>query len=326
MIAASILLGRSLAPVELAIGAGRNFMSARLAYKRLKKLIEDYPPEVNRMRLPDPTGRLAVDQVSYVAPNTDHVILKRISFSVEPGEVLAIVGPSGGGKSTLCRLLAGISAPNAGEIRLDGSPLQHWDPAQLARYIGYLPQDIEMFRGTVSENIARMRDVRHIEVLNAAINSNAHPMIQSLPDGYDTQIGEGGIRLSGGQRQRIGLARAIFDEPQLVVLDEPNSNLDQAGEAALVNALIVLKKSGVSLVIVGHRASTLAQADKILVLKEGYVAMFGPRDQVLQMLTNVGSQKVSKGDELIVRKTAAAGSAVDLHDHSSEKYLEANVS
>jgi PrtD family type I secretion system ABC transporter len=285
MIAASILLGRALAPVEIAMGASRNFMNARFAYRRLKTAITEYSPPPERTRLPTPVGRLVVDQVTFVAANTSTIILNRVSFSVDPGEVLAIVGPSGAGKSTLCRLLVGLATPNVGEIRLDGSQVHHWDPAQLGDHIGYLPQDVELFTGTVRDNIARMKlNVTDDKILNAAVLAHAHEMIQHLPQGYDTEIGDQGVRLSGGQRQRVGLARAIFGMPQLIVLDEPNANLDQAGESALSEAIFSLKKRGAALVIVGHRPSTLTQADKILLLKEGFVAMYGPRDDVLNSM------------------------------------------
>lgn len=285
MIAGSILLGRALAPVEVAMGAWRNFMSARFAYSRLKKAIREYPSPAERTQLPVPTGRIVVDHVTFLAPNTDILILSKISFSIEPGEVLAIIGPSGAGKSTLCRLLVGLAAPNVGEVRLDGSQVHHWDPAQLGAYIGYLPQDVELFTGSVRDNVARMKkNVTDEEILNAAILAHAHEMIQHLPQGYDTEIGDRGVRLSGGQRQRVGLARAVFGKPQLIVLDEPNANLDQAGETALSEAIFSLKKRGAALVIVGHRPSTLAQADKILVLKDGFVAMYGPRDDVLSAM------------------------------------------
>jgi PrtD family type I secretion system ABC transporter len=292
MIAASILLGRALAPVEIAMGAWRNFMGARFAYRRLKTAITEYPPPPERTRLPTPVGRLVVDQVTFVAANTNTLILSKVSFSVEPGEVLAIIGPSGAGKSTMCRLLVGLATPNVGEVRLDGSQVHHWDPAQLGDYIGYLPQDVELFTGTVRDNIARMNmNVTDEKILNAAVLAHAHEMIQNLPQGYDTEIGDQGVRLSGGQRQRVGLARAIFGTPQLIVLDEPNSNLDQAGESALSEAIFSLKKRGAALVIVGHRPSTLTQADKILVLKEGFVAMYGPRDDVLNAMRTPTEQQ-----------------------------------
>jgi PrtD family type I secretion system ABC transporter len=296
MIAASILLGRALAPVELAMAAWRNFMSARFAYNRLRKMIDAYPPEPPRTRLPAPRGRLSIEDVTYIVPATGQLILSKISFSMKPGEALAIIGPSGAGKSTLCRLLVGLDSPTVGEIRLDGSQLHHWDPAQLGRDIGFLPQDVEVFSGSVKENIARMQEVDDEEVLEAAALANAHEMIQHFSHGYDTRIGEGGIRLSGGQRQRIGLARAVFRNPRLIILDEPNANLDQAGEVALTGALGNLKAAGAALVIVGHRRSTLTQADRVLVLKEGCVAMFGEREEVLQSLQDASTKNTHQTD------------------------------
>lgn len=287
MVAASILLGRALAPVELAIGVWRTFLDARLAYGRLKAVIREFPPEPERTRLPTPTGQLLVNNVSFMAPRSNHLLLNGVSFAAEPGETVAIIGPSGAGKSTLCRLVVGINRPNLGEIRIDGSPLHHWNTAQLTSLVGFLPQDVEMFSGSVRENIARMREVPDDQIVRAALLAHAHEMIQNLPQGYDTQIGDGGIRLSGGQRQRIGLARAVFGSPRLIILDEPNANLDQAGESALAGAIRNLKAFGAVLIIVGHRPSTLALADKILVLKEGCVAMFGPRADVIQNLSSL---------------------------------------
>jgi len=284
MIAASILLGRALAPVELAISIWRNFMGARFSYARLKKAIHENPPPPPRTLLPSPRGRLAVQNVTYLTPNTGQIIISQVSYAVEPGEALAIIGPSGAGKSTLCRLMVGLVLPKVGEIRLDGSPIHHWDGDQLGRHIGFLPQDVELFAGTVGDNIARMQEVDDAAILKAAQLARAHDMIQRLPQGYDTRIGERGVRLSGGQRQRIGLARAVFGNPRFIVLDEPNANLDQAGEAALTDAIENLKQAGVALIIVGHRPSTLSVADKVLFLKEGRVAMFGERDEVLEAL------------------------------------------
>ena len=221
-----------------------------------------------------------------------------------PGESVAVIGPSAAGKSTLCRLLVGIIAPTAGQIRLDGSEVMHWDPVQLGRYIGYVPQDVELFAGSVRENIARMGAIDDEAVVEAASLAHAHEMIQRLPDGYETQIGESGLRLSGGQRQRIGLARAVYGDPRLVVLDEPNANLDQAGESALSTAIQDLKKRGVALIIVGHRPSTLAQADKIVLLREGRVELFGPRDVTLQKLRAAKSL----GGVVPIQKAAAMAS------------------
>jgi ATP-binding cassette subfamily C protein/ATP-binding cassette subfamily C exporter for protease/lipase/ATP-binding cassette subfamily C protein EexD len=282
MIAAAILLGRALAPVETAIAGWTSFASARLAYNRLKEHIEDYPPERRRTLLPHPQGDVTVEGVSYSVPDAGHTILRDVTFHAVPGEVLAIVGPSGAGKSTLCRLLVGLNQPTAGHIRLDDANIQHWDRQQLGALVGYLPQDVELFPGTLHENISRMRPARDDEVTAAAKLAHVHEMIQRLPMSYETIIGNGGVRLSGGQRQRVGLARAVFGRPHLVVLDEPNANLDQAGEAALAKSLRDLKSRGCVVVVVGHRPSTLAQADKILVLQNGGVAFFGPRDEVLE--------------------------------------------
>jgi ATP-binding cassette subfamily C protein/ATP-binding cassette subfamily C exporter for protease/lipase/ATP-binding cassette subfamily C protein EexD len=299
MIAGSILLGRALAPVELAISVWRNFNATRFSYDRLKKTIGDYPAPLQRTRLPAPQGKVVVDAVSYLTPNTAQLILSQVSCAVEPGEALAVIGPSGAGKSTLCRLMVGLAIPNVGEIRLDGSPIHHWDPAQFGQHLGFLPQDVELFAGSVRDNIARMQSVDDEAVVRAATLACAHEMIQHLPQGYDTRVGDGGVRLSGGQRQRVGLARAVFGSPRFIVLDEPNANLDQAGEAALTEAIFELKQVGVALVIVGHRPSTLSAVDKILFLKEGRVAMFGQRDQVLNALkeASMGSLPETRNGE-----------------------------
>ncbi|UEM24581.1 type I secretion system permease/ATPase (plasmid) [Skermanella mucosa] len=284
MIATSILLGRALAPIELAMSAWRNFASSLIAFNRLRDRLKAFPAEPQRIRLPSPAGHIKFKDVTYYPVGSKTPVLQRVSFEAEPGEVIAVIGPSGGGKSTLCRLLVGIAVPQSGEVRLDNSLLGHWNADELGRHIGFLPQDVELFAGTVRENIARMEDADDESVLEAAKLAHAHEMIQRLPDGYETQIGDGGVRLSGGQRQRIGLARAIFGDPKLIVLDEPNANLDQSGEAALAAAVSELKERAGAIVIVGHRPSTLAQADKILLLKDGRVEIFGPRDEVLQRL------------------------------------------
>ena len=295
MIAASILLGRALAPVELAISMWRNFMGARFSYDRLKKAIEAHPPPPTHTLLPAPKGRVTVQGVTYLTPVTAHLILSQVSCAVEPGEALAIIGPSGAGKSTLCRLMIGLAVPNVGEIRLDGSPIHHWESEQIRQYVGFLPQDVELFSGTVRDNIARMEEVDDAAVVKAAQLAHAHDMIQHFPQGYDTPIGDGGVRLSGGQRQRIGLARAVFGNPRFIVLDEPNANLDQAGEAALAEAIDNLKRAGVALVIVGHRPSTLSVADKILFLQGGRAVMFGEREQVLEALKARAAEPLPTG-------------------------------
>ena len=284
MIASSILLGRALAPVEQAMGAWRTFTGARLAYGRLQARMEALPPEPARTQLPEPRGSLVVENVAYAPASSEPAVLRGVTFALEPGEGVAVIGPSAAGKSTLCRLLVGIATPNAGHIRLDGADIFHYPPAELGRWLGYLPQDVELFGGTVRENIARMGEGADEAVIEAAQLAHAHDMILKLPQGYDTQIGEGGAKLSGGQRQRIGLARALYGKPHLIVLDEPNANLDQAGESALAAAVAELKQRGTTLVIVGHRPSTLLNVDKILVLKDGRVELFGPREEVLQRM------------------------------------------
>ena len=310
MIAASILLGRALAPLEVAIGAWRNFMGARFAYARLHKAIEEYPAEPRRTRLPKLTGELTAEGVTYVAPSTGHVILSGISFAMLPGEVLAIVGPSGAGKSTLCRLLVGLDTPTVGEIRLDGAQVHHFDPGQLGHQLGFLPQEVELFAGSIRENIARMQRDADEAVLEAAVLAHAHAMIQHLPQGYDTQIGDGGICLSGGQRQRIGLARAVFRTPRLIILDEPNAHLDQEGESALASAFRRLKAQGAALVVVGHRPSTLSQADKILVLKQGSVLMFGAREEVLQRLGEAPPERGKPAEAMAIGQPRAPANRV----------------
>lgn len=282
MIAAAILLGRALAPVELALSGWKGFVDARLAYGRIVAFLEAYPEAPEHTVLPMPDGHLNVENVSYSANNGGPIIIDDVSFQIKPGEALAIVGPSGAGKSTLCRMLVGLAEPTRGAVRLDGTDLRHWRADQLGQCIGFLPQDVELFPGTVRENIARMGGVEDREVVEAATRARVHHLIQRLPDAYMTYIGDGGVRLSGGQRQRIGFARALFGDPRVIVLDEPNANLDQAGESALVDAIKDLKREGTALIIVGHRPSTLSQADKILVLKDGKVAMFGSRDEVME--------------------------------------------
>jgi ATP-binding cassette subfamily C protein/ATP-binding cassette subfamily C exporter for protease/lipase/ATP-binding cassette subfamily C protein EexD len=290
MIAASILLGRALAPVELAMTAWRNFSATRIAYGRLKARLNEFGTDANRMRLPAPKGHVAVHNVTFAA--REQIIIRNVSFQVMPGEAVAVIGPSAAGKSTLCRLLVGVLAPTAGQIRIDGAETMHWDPADLGRYVGYVPQDVELFAGSIRENIARMGVVDDEAVVRAAVLAQAHEMIQRFPEGYETQIGDNGLRLSGGQRQRIGLARAVYGDPRFVVLDEPNANLDQAGEAALSTVIQDLKGKGMAMVIVGHRPSTLTQADKIVLLRDGKLEMFGPRDLALQKIRTASAPSV----------------------------------
>jgi PrtD family type I secretion system ABC transporter len=287
MIAGSIILGRALAPVEQAIGAWRGFTSAREAHGRITTLLSAVPASLEPTALPAPSGHLSVENVSLQLAGQDKPVLRNVSFALEPGSVMAIVGPSAAGKSSLCRLLVGSWRPVAGQVRLDGAELGQWRAEDRGRYIGYLPQAIELFGGTVSDNIARLGQADDAAVVEAAVRAGCHDMILRLPQGYDTEIGEGGAFLSAGQRQRIGLARALFGEPRLVVLDEPNSNLDQEGESALIAAIAAIKQTGATVVLVSHRFVMMRVVDMIGVLQGGVLAKFGPRDQMLQELQAV---------------------------------------
>ncbi len=289
IIAASIIMGRGLAPAEQAIGAWRGCVAARTAWRRLGDLLAAHPEPETGVALPSPRGRLLVDRVYASAPGQFMPHLQGVGFELEPGEILAVIGSSGAGKSSLARVLVGVWPAMRGEVRIDGAMIEHWPEAQLAEMIGYLPQDVELFDGTVRENIARFAEtIDDGEVVQAAQRAGAHEMILQLKDGYGTQLGEGGRSLSGGQRQRIGLARALYGWPRLVVLDEPNASLDQIGEAALTRALADLKASGAAAVVVSHRRSVLDVADKLLVLEGGKVVAFGSKEEV----ANLGTRKV----------------------------------
>lgn len=281
MIAAAIVTSRALAPVDLLASSWKNFVNARLAYRRLNDLLRQIPPEPETMALPRPEGRVEVDKLVVVPPGADKAALQGISFSLAAGETLAIIGPSAAGKSTLARALLGIWPVRGGSVRLDGADVSTWNRAELGPWLGYLPQDIELFGGTASENIARFGPVDPEKVVAAARQAGMHDLILQLPKGYDTPIGEAGCTLSGGQRQRIGLARALYGDPVLIVLDEPNSNLDTDGESALVQAIRELKSQRRTVVLITHRPSLLAGIDKVLMLKDGRMHLFGPRDQVM---------------------------------------------
>jgi ATP-binding cassette subfamily C protein len=281
MIAASILMTRALAPVEAAVASWNGFVTARIGLRRIKDLLKTSPEPASKLTLPEPKGYLSFEQVTARAPDGQGLVLSNVSFLVQPGEVLAVVGPSAAGKSSLVRVMLGIWPTLAGAVRLDGTELSHWDCAQFGRNIGYLPQEIELFSGTIAENIARLGAVDQEAIIEAAQMAGVHGMIQRLPEGYNTSIGEGGLGLSGGQRQRIGLARALYRLPALIVLDEPNSNLDSDGEAALLAALRQLRAARKTVIVVTHKRNVLAVADKVLVLAQGAVQSFGPRDDVL---------------------------------------------
>ncbi|MEQ9014679.1 MAG: type I secretion system permease/ATPase [Marinovum algicola] len=294
MIAASIILARALSPVERSIGAWRAYVQARAAHRNLAAFFEAGERDEERVRLPAPAGHLEVAQARYAAPGTVEPILKQVSFALAPGEVCGVVGPSGSGKSSLCRLLVGIWRPGSGHVRLDGADVAAWEQADLARHVGYLPQQVELFPGTVAQNIARMGPVDSDAVLAAAKRADVHRLILALPDGYETDVGVHGGRLSGGQRQRLGLARALYGEPRLVVLDEPNSNLDRDGEAALFETVAQLAAEGRTVVLVAHHPAALKRVDKLLVLRDGTSVAFGPRDAVLAKL-RAGQRVVPMG-------------------------------
>jgi PrtD family type I secretion system ABC transporter len=287
MIAASILLGRALAPVEQLIGAWRNLVAARTSYHRLQALCRAHPARPAAMRLPAPSGWLSVEGASLRSPSGGQPLLQQVSFALAPGELLGVIGPSAAGKSTLCRLLTGIVAPCAGHVRLDSADLATLDRAEIGRHIGYLPQEVALFGGTVKDNIGRLTDADPADIVEAARLAGVHEMILRLPQGYETEIGSGGVHLSGGQRQRIGLARALFGRPCLLVLDEPNASLDQEGEGALLRALERVKRAGTTVIMVAHRPSILVHADKLLVLEDGMVTHFGPRNEVAARLVGV---------------------------------------
>jgi PrtD family type I secretion system ABC transporter len=285
MIAATILLGRALAPVETLVASWRNLVEARTAWRRLDELLKSTPQTEPHTELPKPAGALEVERAVFALRGADKPILRGVSFTLAPGEALGVIGPSAAGKSTLARLIVGVWQPVSGVVRLDGADVATWPRERLGPHIGYLPQDVELFGGTVAENIARLGEPDAAEVVGAAQRAHVHELILRLPKGYDTEIGEAGQALSPGQRQRIALARALYGKPCLVVLDEPNANLDGEGEEALLRALQGLKENRVTLIIIAHRPSLLRGADKMLVLREGAVERFGSRAEVMERFT-----------------------------------------
>ncbi|MBB3118054.1 type I secretion system permease/ATPase [Pseudoduganella violacea] len=304
MIAASILVGRALAPVQQVIGVWKSWSSTRSAYERLTKLLETNPARDAGMELPKPQGNLSVEGVTASPPGMNVPILKGVSFAIQSGDVLGVIGPSGSGKSTLARLLVGVWPSAVGKVRLDGADIYQWNKAELGPNVGYLPQDIELFGGTIGENIARFGDVDSEKVVLAAKRAGVHDMILHLPRGYDTQLGDGGAGLSGGQKQRLGLARAMYGDPSIIVLDEPNSNLDDVGEAALVQAVSDLRARGKTIVLITHRTSAIAATTKLLLLRDGMVGAFGPTNQVLAALQEA-NQKQLEAQQVAARQQAA---------------------
>ena len=284
MIAGSILMGRCLAPVEQAINSWKSAIAARNAYRRLQQHASEAPERIESMTLPAPQGQVSVEGMSYAHPGEKEFAIRGISFKLEAGQALGIIGPSSSGKTTLLRLLLGNLSPNAGQVRLDGMDVSQWAADDLGKYCGYLPQDIELFSASVRENIARMGEGDPDEVVRAAQQAGCHDMILRLPRGYDTAVGEGGSSLSGGERQRIALARALYGSPNFVVLDEPNANLDAVGEAALLKAIEQLKAAKVTVVIVGHRPNVVQHVDYLLVLSEGRMHDFDVKEKVMERL------------------------------------------
>jgi len=289
MLAATIILGRALAPVEMLVAGWRQLVEVRGALARLDRLLADNPPTPAGTELPAPAGALRVEQVAFGLPRVERPIVRGVAFALNPGESLGVIGPTAAGKSTLARLIVGVWKPVSGTVRLDGADVAAWPREQLGAHVGYLPQHVELFSGTVAENIARLGEPDAARVIRAAQRAFAHEMILRLPKGYDTDVGESGGAVSPGQRQRIALARALYGDPRLVVLDEPNGNLDGEGDQALVQSLHRLKQDGVTVVVIAHRPSLLAGVDKLLVLKDGVAEMFGPRAEIMARVTRVVS-------------------------------------
>jgi ABC-type protease/lipase transport system fused ATPase/permease subunit len=303
MLAASIIIGRALAPAEQAIASWRSVVAARGAYRRLSALFASAPAPT-AIKLPRPSGALLAERATFTPAGASEPVLNGVSFALQPGEMLALIGPSAAGKTTLARLLVGCLAPSAGHVRLDGAETSVWPAADRGQYVGYLPQDVELLDASVRENIARLGDASDEEVIEAARLAGVHETILRLTNGYETRIGAGGARLSGGQRQRIALARALFRNPPLLVLDEPNSGLDREGEEALSAALAELMARGASIVLIAHRPGALALADKVLLLRDGRVEAFGAREEMLSKLMPVGKVVPARRDKPIERRSA----------------------
>jgi PrtD family type I secretion system ABC transporter len=315
MIAASIVMGRALAPIDLAMASYKQSQEARSAYKRLKAML-DSPLSDGDADLPAPAGALTVEDLVFTVK--EHEIIKGISFHLPAGQSLAIIGPSAAGKSTICKLLLGIWRPTSGTSRIDDTEVSAWNSEALGPHIGYLPQDVELFTGSIAENIARLGDVQSDKVIFAAKLAGVHNLVLQLPKGYDTPIGEQGLVLSGGQRQRIGLARALYGTPKVVVLDEPNSNLDEEGEAGLVQALVNLKQVQSTVILVTHKPSVLSVVDNIMVLQEGQIVLSGPRQEVLTKLAAIRQQQEAAWREQEAERQRRAQEAETQRENTAE--------
>ena len=306
MIVGSILGGRVLAPLVQIVTQWRMVVNVRDAWNRLEGLLASVPGRPETMALPAPRGLIQVDNLMAGAPSGGPVIIKNVAFNLSPGEVLAVVGPSASGKTTLARLLVGLWPAVGGKVRLDGADIFTWDKTELGPNIGYLPQGVELLEGTLAENIARFGELENAKIKAAARAVGLHDFIMSLPEGYDSPVGREGAMLSGGQRQRVALARAIYGDPVLVVLDEPNSSLDEAGDAALASAILELKARGTTFIVMTHRSSVLAVADKMLVLRDGIMQAFGPRDAVLAALKEANEKAAAQSRQSAGGAIAAA--------------------
>ena len=309
MIAASIIMGRALAPLDLIIGSWKGFSSARSSYERIEGLLNDFPKDKEYMKLPAPKGEITLENVVVIPPSGTVPSLKGISMKIEKGDVVGIIGPSAAGKSSLARVMLGLWPLTNGVARIDKADISQWNREDLGQYVGYLPQDIELFEGTVSQNIARFGEVEPEKVVEAATKAGVHEMILKLPEGYDTKIGPGGASLSGGQRQRIGLARALYNNPVFIVLDEPNSNLDDVGEAALVEAIKTLRAGGTTVVIITHRTNVLQATNKLALINNGVLELYGNTNDVLNAIAQ--KQQAAAGQaQAQAQRPAAAQSVV----------------
>ena len=304
MLGGSILLGRAVAPIDMMIGSWKGFINARGQYQRLNTMLIQIPADSPKMPLPAPVGLFHLESAEVTPPGASQPILKGISLAINIGDVIGVIGPSGCGKSTFARALLGIWPTSKGKIRLDGAEVSNWNRHELGPYIGYLPQDIELFEGSISENIARFGDVNPDKIVAAAKMADVHNLILQFPKGYDTIIGANGGNLSGGQRQRIGLARALYGDPVIVVLDEPNSNLDEQGEYALGQAIQLLKQKKTTIIIITHRNNVLNNVDKLLILQDGLLSVYGPKDQVIAHLQQ--QAEATKNSKLLEPNTPSS--------------------